>query len=254
MSISNAVARWACWRSPHRETAGRCSYLAGAVRSGLLRVTPGAIALTADAFASVVHALGAVLCPGGPTLLREIYDMTDNERACLDTFPEWLRSLATDAKDLGETVGDESLAEDVRRLAAGGLNYLFKSLDLIPDGIEDLGYLDDAFVLRVAAKLAVASGSDIEEKAPRLARLAGDAALIEGLLGDDFARLSSYVSSLRTGAARGRSVDDILGEPDVRRDFLNEVAGWATSYEPPSFGKDEKNLVKLKAFMAAKLP
>ena len=33
---------------------------------------------------------------------------------------------------------------------------MFKSLDLIPDGLEGLGFLDDAFVLRVAAGLAVA--------------------------------------------------------------------------------------------------
>ena len=180
--------------------------------------------------------------------------MTDNESACLETFPEWLKSLATDAKDLGEAVGNEALAEGVRRLAAGGLNYLFKSLDLIPDGIEDLGYLDDAFVLRVAAQLAVKGEANTEEAAPRLARLARDAELIEGLLAEDYVRLSNYVEALKTGAARGRSVDDILSDADVRRDFLNEVAGWATSYEAPSFGKDEKNLVKLKAFMSAKLP
>ena len=75
-----------------------------------------------------------------------------------------------------------------------------------------------------------------------------------GLLGADYARLCTYVERLKSGAARGRSVDDILAEADIRRDFLNEVSGWATSYEAPTFGKDEKNLVKLKAFMAAKLP
>jgi uncharacterized membrane protein YkvA (DUF1232 family) len=180
--------------------------------------------------------------------------MTDNDNACLQTFPEWLRSLADDAKDLGEAVADESLPEVVRRLSAGGLNYLFKSLDLIPDGIEDLGYLDDAFVLRVAAQLALKADATAAEKAPRVARLANDAAMIEELLGADYVRLCTYVDRLQSGAARGRSVDDILAEADVRRDFLNEVAGWATSYEAPNFGKDEKNLVKLKAFMSAKLP
>ena len=49
-------------------------------------------------------------------------------------------------------------------------------------------------------------------------------------------------------------MDEILTDAAVRRDFMNEVSGWSTSYEAPSFAKDEKNLVKLKSFLSAKLP
>jgi uncharacterized membrane protein YkvA (DUF1232 family) len=180
--------------------------------------------------------------------------MTETETKCLETFPEWLRSLAGDAADLAAAVSNEALPDAVRRYAAAGLNYIFKSLDLIPDGIEDLGFLDDAFVLRVAAALACSEASDAEEKAPEVARLSRDAKLIEALLEDDYPRLKSYVEKLKNGAARGRTVDDILGDETVRREFLNEVSGWSTSYEPPTFSKDEKNLVKLKSFLSAKLP
>ncbi len=180
--------------------------------------------------------------------------MNDVERQCLDTFPEWLKSLADDANDLSAAVGDASAPEGVRRYATAALNYLFKSLDLISDGIEDLGYLDDAFVLRVAAALAVAEAPDAEQRAPKVARLAHDAKLVKALLGADYARLETYVKKLKTGAARGRTVDEILGDETVRREFLNEVAGWSNSYEVPSFVKDEKNLVKLKSFLNAQLP
>ena len=180
--------------------------------------------------------------------------MSETNRQCLDTFPEWLRTLATDATDLADAVADENAPESVRRYAAGGLNYLFKSLDLIPDGIEDLGYLDDAFVLRVAASLAVAESTDAAEKSPKVARLASDTELIQSLLEDDYPRLEEYVKRLRGGAARGRTVDDILTDEAVRRDFMNEVGGWSTCYEAPSFSQDEKNLVKLKSFLSAKLP
>jgi uncharacterized membrane protein YkvA (DUF1232 family) len=180
--------------------------------------------------------------------------MNDVDRRCLDTFPEWLRTLADDANDLAAAVGDGNAPEAVRRYATGALNYLFKSLDLISDGIEDLGYLDDAFVLRVAAALAVAEAPDAETQTPKVARLAADAKLIASLLGSDYARLETYVKRLKTGAARGRTVDDILGDDGVRRDFLNEVSGWSNSYEVPSFVRDEKNLVKLKSFLSAQLP
>src|SRR5271170_7316452 len=102
--------------------------------------------------------------------------MTELQTRCLDTFPEWLRALATDASDVSKLLSSATAPEGARRYVAGGLNYLFKSLDLIPDGIEDLGFLDDAFVLRVAAALAVADGG-AGQPDPLVGRLAADAAL-----------------------------------------------------------------------------
>jgi uncharacterized membrane protein YkvA (DUF1232 family) len=180
--------------------------------------------------------------------------MTELETRCLDTFPEWLRSLATDATDMSALLASTSAPESTRRFVAGGLNYLFKSLDLIPDGIEDLGFLDDAFVLRVASALALAETPSLRESAPAIARLGADAKLIEDLLGKDYARLERYVRGLTNGAARGRTVDEILSDDHVRSAFLNEVNGWASSYGAPSFTRDEKNLVKLQSFLSAKLP
>ncbi len=177
--------------------------------------------------------------------------MTETDTKCLDTFPEWLRTLATDAGDLADIIGDTGISAGQRTYATAALNYVFKSLDLIPDGIEDLGYLDDAFVLRVASALAA---KEEGKKAPIIERLAQDAALISSLLEGDYARLEAYVEKLKGGAARGRTVDEIISDEAIQRDFMNEVRGWATSYEAPSFNKDEKNLVKLKSFLSAKLP
>lgn len=180
--------------------------------------------------------------------------MSELETRCLDTFPKWLNTLAEDATGLARIVEDGAKPEGLRRYAAASLNYLFKSLDLIPDGIEDLGFLDDAFVLRVSAALALGDHPGAEDDSPQLATLADDTALIRELLGDDYPRLETYVKGLGSGAARGRSVDDILGDDQVRQEFLHEVAGWSKSYEGPGFTRDEKNLVKLKSFLSAKLP
>jgi len=180
--------------------------------------------------------------------------MTELHTRCLDMFPEWLRTLAADAGELAQVLSVAGVPEGVRRHVAGGLNYLFKSLDLIPDGIEDLGYLDDAFVIRVGAALALAESPTAKDEAPVLARLAGDSKLIADLLGKDYARLEAYVKTLTRASARGRSVDDILGDEQIRSAFLHEVTGWAASYETPSFARDEKNLVKLQSFLSAKLP
>jgi uncharacterized membrane protein YkvA (DUF1232 family) len=181
--------------------------------------------------------------------------MTELDDRCLDAFPHWLRSLGSDVRSLAELTADERLGEPARRRIAAAVNYLFKSLDLIPDGIEDLGFIDDAFVFRVAAAAAVAGDASASGAGDGLlGRLADEAGLIQEFLGDDYARLSDYVATLESTAARGRTVDDIIGKPDVRSELLGEVRAWADSYAAPAFARDDKNLVKLRAFLSAKLP
>jgi uncharacterized membrane protein YkvA (DUF1232 family) len=176
--------------------------------------------------------------------------MSNVDSMCLDAFPAWLRSLSEDALSLSAIVADASQPEGLRRHLAAALNYLFKSLDLIPDGIEDLGFLDDAFVFRVASALA-ASGGDAPEP---LAKLVEGAGLVREFLGADYARLEKFVQGLGASASRGRTVDDIVGDEAVCSAFSSDVKGWAGSYVVPSFGRDVKNLVKLRSFLGTKLP
>ena len=174
----------------------------------------------------------------------------------LETFPAWLGSLGTDAEQLGAFLQEKDVPIAPRQAIAGGLNYLFKSLDLIPDGIDDIGFLDDAFVLRVVCDLALKedTGEVSQSALDTLNRLGNEADVIRDFLGKDYARLESYVRGLRRGAARGRSVDDILGDESVKAEFLADVGGFTSSYQPPNFSKEEKTLIKLRAFFDAKLP
>jgi hypothetical protein len=168
----------------------------------------------------------------------------------LEIFPAWLRSLGEDAAALKELIGGDA-PDGVRRYVAAGLNYIFKSLDLIPDGIDDIGYLDDAFVLRVAANLAVAESP--ASKTGALARLADDARAVKDFLGEDYVRLEAYVKNLRKGAARGRTVEDIMTQADARAAFAAEVETWSKEFQAPGFTRDPKTLIKMKAFLSAKL-
>ena len=182
--------------------------------------------------------------------------MSESDTRLLDIFPTWLRSLGHDAEGLSAVVAATDASDDVRLLAAGALNYLFKSLDLIPDGIDDLGYLDDAFVLRTASDLALREdpGALDADALRTLNGLSEAAQEIKDFLGDDYARLETFVQGLRRSAARGRSVNDIVNDDDVRKAFLSDVASFVKSYEAPSFSREPRNLVKLKAFFDAKLP
>jgi uncharacterized membrane protein YkvA (DUF1232 family) len=176
--------------------------------------------------------------------------MSTIESRCLDRFPEWLKSMSEDALAISAVVLDTSVPESTRQKLAGALNYLFRSLDLIPDGIEDLGFLDDAFVFRVAARLAAGEAGEVEI----VQRLAADAALVSEFLGVDYPRLDRFVAGLAHGSARGRTVDAILTDDSVRAAFASDVKGWAGSFAVPSFARDPKSLVKLKSFLTTKLP
>jgi uncharacterized membrane protein YkvA (DUF1232 family) len=170
----------------------------------------------------------------------------------LEVFPQWLRSLGEDAAVIGEALASSAEEDDASHWLVGGLNYIFKSLDLIPDGIDDLGYLDDAFVLRMACNAAVVARPELRQGT--LERLADDARTVRDFLGEgDYERLETYVAGLRKGAARGRTVHDVVSDSAVRAAFVHEVRAWAAGYRAPSFTRDVKTLVKLKAFLGARL-
>lgn len=180
--------------------------------------------------------------------------MSESLAKYLDTFAGWLRTLGEDAEHLGAILETDGVGQPAREAIAGGLNYLFKSLDLIPDGIDDIGYLDDAFVLRVAASLAMESEDESKEGFGPVAKLASDCETLREFLEADYPRLETYAKGLRRGAARGRAVSDVIENATIRADFLSDVRGFAKTYEVPGFSRDEKNLLKLKAFLNAKLP
>ena len=181
--------------------------------------------------------------------------MATLEARCLDAFPNWLRTFADDARALASVLEAEGDGIAQRRSAAA-LNYLFKSLDLIPDGLEDLGFIDDAFVVRAAAQSIKLDAEDslAADTTGTLARLAGEAELIQEFLDTGYDRLTKYVAGLEQGSARGRSVATIVSDAAVRAEFVREVRQWADGYAVPSFTRDERNLVKLKSFLLAKLP
>jgi len=174
----------------------------------------------------------------------------------LERFSTWLRDLGQEAESLSALVDDATVPEGARICLVAAVNYVFKSLDLIPDGIDDIGYLDDAFVLRVSAELAVQQ--DLAELDPDklqvLNRLAAESEVVRDFLGKDFARLYEYVKGLRKGTARGRSCAEIVGDDATRSAFLQELRGFCRVYEAPRFAQEDKSRGKRRAFFDAKLP
>lgn len=180
--------------------------------------------------------------------------MQSDARDPLDLFPSWLRTLASDVQALTPGLCDDRLETEERIWIASAINYVLRSVDLIPDGIEDLGFLDDAFVLRCAAFEVARQQGTSASLHPILADLARDAVDINAFLAEDAGRLSEYVSGLRIVSVRGRTPSAIVEDENLSRQVAEEATSWAESYICPTFSRDEKTLVKLKAFLKTKLP
>jgi uncharacterized membrane protein YkvA (DUF1232 family) len=184
-------------------------------------------------------------------------EMNDINEKCLEIFPAWLESLGEDVSVIMETLKDDGLAPDAKPLLIGGINYLFKALDLIPDGVDDIGYLDDAFVIRISAKSALEGdiGTIDDDLKNRLNQLGKGIDMMNQFLGEAlFGRLEKYAGKLARGASRGRTVSEILEESSVFEAFSAETEQFVDSYTAPSMTQDENTLTKLKAFLDAKLP
>jgi hypothetical protein len=184
--------------------------------------------------------------------------MSELDSQCLAAFPEWLQRLPADTRTFLHVLQHDEQPEPVRAGAAAALNHLVKSLDLVPPGIEELGFIETAFVLRAAAarmlrEPAVEAAAD-SELAAALAALADEATLLEGFLGADWPRFMRYMASLDELVVRGRSVSTLLGDAERRDELCAKLADWAAGYRTPRFVADPKSLVKVRAFLNVKLP
>src|SRR5690606_14682932 len=167
----------------------------------------------------------------------------------LDVFPQWLERLGEDAEALAELVTDEDTSSDAKRPLLGGLNALLKSVDLIPDGLQDLGYVDDALMLRVCARMALDAEPELE-RSETCRRLAEETQSVAAFVGDEvYPRFLEYLEALTDVAVRGRSVADVLDEPGLLAELTAEVRAFAAMYESAGFGRDEKNLIRLRGFL-----
>ncbi|MCX7807215.1 MAG: DUF1232 domain-containing protein [Deltaproteobacteria bacterium] len=168
-----------------------------------------------------------------------------------ERFATWIRELGNEALQLALLLEDSNVPHSAKLLLAGTLNYLFRSSDLVPDGIDEIGYLDDAFVLRVGAILAK---KELSQSHFLVDRLAEEASLIRDFLGEMYSRLEHYVSNLQSLPARGRKAQDIIGEASQLAGFISEIRTFSKEYEPTPIGHDQKSLLRLRAFFDAKLP
>jgi uncharacterized membrane protein YkvA (DUF1232 family) len=179
--------------------------------------------------------------------------MTNSE--LITTFGEWAGSLPGDATALRAAVEDGATPREAKRHLLGGLSYLLRKIDIVPDYLAGVGVVDDCFVLRLAAKLAVSTGlGDLgADQADAVKALAGACGPVETFLGDLYPKLEAMVKGFADETVRGRTSDKILDDKEAHAQFLRELHDELQSYAPKPITDGERALRDLKSFLKAKL-
>jgi uncharacterized membrane protein YkvA (DUF1232 family) len=159
----------------------------------------------------------------------------------VDRYPDDLRSIQ-------DALNDEGMPNEAKRVLVGGLNYGLDMRDMFPDHFKGIGIADDAIILRMAAKQAVAAGAT----QAALDTLADEASDVKDVFGDLFEALGQLVAKLPEREVRGRTVDRILSHKDTRISFDADVTREARKHKPQPIemtGGPERAIIELRKMM-----
>lgn len=171
-------------------------------------------------------------------------------------FVAWLGGLGGEARELSALLSREGAPPGLRRFAAETLNQLLYAVDLIPEGIEGLGYLEALFGFRLLARELCEAEPDSASADPHgtVRRLSQEARLVRSFLGEeDEGRLLALTHAQSDKRARGRSVADLLEVPEAQSAAIEEAQSWAEQYRPSQFGAGSHDLVRLLSFLRTRV-
>ena len=137
----------------------------------------------------------------------------------IEILQRFVAHYAEDLLAVRTALADPSTPAPAQRLLVGALNYGLDMLDMFPDHYKGLGVADDAIVLRLAAKLAVAAGASHAA----LLALSKQASEVVEVFDDLAAPLEQLVAKLPEREVRGRTADQILSHKDTRIMFDADV-------------------------------
>jgi hypothetical protein len=173
----------------------------------------------------------------------------------LPAFSNWLRALGEDVLSLANVLGTPEAPVPFRLAAAQALHGWLRLVELVPEGVEALGYLEGAFAFRVIAERALADGPEPVEGGAdgRVRRLASEAAVVAEFLGDDVSRLRERWLAPEATTRSGRPASALLEDDALRHDVQREAREWVELYQAPELGDGPEELVKIEAFFRTRL-
>lgn len=147
---------------------------------------------------------------------------------------EWLTSLPTDIKILIEMAGDNDLDLGARSLAVGTIVYVLSPIDLIPEKVPVLGYIDDVIILHMSVAAIVGidpeRGAHYREKYPQVFEsLDQHIGLLQDTLGALYSWIMALVERLKERRYQGRSPEDVAASENLQEELFDEAMEYAAN-------------------------
>jgi uncharacterized membrane protein YkvA (DUF1232 family) len=174
-----------------------------------------------------------------------------NETELLQAMDEWVKNLAIDAKVMRATMDSAGVSREAKKYIIGGLSYLLRKVDIIPDYMGGIGVLDDASVMRIACMLALKEGAP--SASDEFKKLGQEAELVKVALEGFYDKFEGYVINLPIEKIRNRNADTILDEPGSLDQFDRELEDETRGYRAKPLAQNTRTLRELKSFIKSKV-
>jgi uncharacterized membrane protein YkvA (DUF1232 family) len=174
---------------------------------------------------------------------------TQTETGFFDVLQRWLQSLPYELKIPLDMMGDEELKLEARTLAVGTTFYLLSPIDLIPEKLPGIGYIDDAIILHMSlfaiTEIDPARSQHYRSKYPGTYELLDrETAVLKETLGALYSWLVALVRNLRERDYKGREPSDVIDSAEVQDEIFDAAMEYAA-------GIDTDPKVIERALMAA---
>ncbi|MBU1069155.1 DUF1232 domain-containing protein [Myxococcota bacterium] len=175
--------------------------------------------------------------------------MTDLE--LLQNLEAWVANLGEDTKILRKALDSDGISRDAKKYLLGGLSYMLRKVDIIPDYLGGIGVLDDAAVMRVSAKLAVEAG--MPNAGEGIKKLISEDEMTRLLFDNLYDGFVSYVKRLPEERIRNRNADHILDEAGCMDQFDRELEDEIRGYTAKPLGQNDRTIREFRSFIKSKV-
>lgn len=182
-------------------------------------------------------------CPAldGASVSR--YPRAVSKNLIADVVRRMVDGFSADVEAVQVGVIDDRTPDAARRVLAAGLVYLAEPGDLISDDFAGIGIMDDAAILRLAARDAVAAGASDDG----LRRLAAEAEDLAYIFGDLVVKLEELLALVQRPNAEGRTPIDVIADPARRMELwrqINESRSVAPAHARAVHAADANEIVR----------
>ncbi len=174
-----------------------------------------------------------------------------NDTELLLKLEAWVANLGEDTKVLRKALDSQGISRDSKKYILGGLSYMLRKVDIIPDYLGGIGVLDDAAVMRVSAKLALEAGVPAADD--DFKRLVDDDHMTRLLFDNLYDGFVNYVKRLPDERIRNRNADHILDEAGCMEQFDRELEDEIRGYSPKPLGQNDRTIREFRSFIKSKV-